>query len=393
MTPPKKRTYPDLPDYLTYDSTHGLFRYQSPITGERRYVGSDYGEAVELAKKANRAAEVILAQRRLVDALPPTVADVIALYELNVLPNKPWSENYRKDVQFKLEAIRTDFGHRPLEAIDRIFLGDWVARFERGDTYMKWRAVLVDVWTYAVARKLVLYNEAAATMPRTTSQKLAVNRKQRRRLTVDAFWAIHEHAPPFLQIAMELSLVTLQSRAEICDLLLDDRRDGWLYFIRDKTAGDTEKAFIRIQVTPQIDEIIARAMSDDIHTPYVVHYKPKSKRRQHLDAKPHWTYVMPKYLTDTFKFVRDARESYQRPGVGVFDNLTPRQRPTFHEIRSLGSRIYRELGYPKEYVNALLGHADEATTDIYLRVGRDGITDNHYQPAHAEMNLKQLPKI
>ncbi len=376
----------DIPTNLLYDKASGRYRYRNPITHKYKWIGRDRARAVELAEKANAAHRLIVAQKRLAKARPPTVGDIVSLYEVNVMPKRAWDSSTRKNIQFKLNAIRREFGDKPFETVDRLFLGDWLdVRCTRADSYMKWRALLIEIWDYAIARKIADYNEAAATMRRSVSEKISANRKIRKRLDIAGFRAIHDSAPPFLQTAMRLSLVTLQGRAEIVNFLLADRYDGWLHFIRDKTAGDTEKAFIRIEETPQIAEIIAHAMSDGTHSPFVVHYKPKSRQRKHMDAKPHWTYVTPDHLTKTFKDVRDE--------CGLYDSLKPRQRPTFHEIRSLGARIYEKLGYPKGYINALLGHADEKTTDIYLRMGKDAITHDHYKPAKAEMNLSRLPEL
>lgn len=41
------------------------------------------------------------------------------------------------------------------------------------------------------------------------------------------------------------------------------------------------------------------------------------------------------------------------------------QRPTFHEIRTLGDSLYLEQGFSKEYVNLLMGHTSQKMTDEY----------------------------
>jgi enterobacteria phage integrase len=52
-------------------------------------------------------------------------------------------------------------------------------------------------------------------------------------------------------------------------------------------------------------------------------------------------------------------DAVKRAGIKVEDGKTP---PTFHELRSLGIRLYKAEGYnPKE----LAGHKDEATTALY----------------------------
>ena len=111
-----------------------------------------------------------------------------------------------------------------------------------------------------------------------------------------------------------------------------------------------------------------------------------------MDAKKHWTCVTPEYITKQFLKYRDLAKTADGK-KGLFDHLNPRQRPTFHEIRGLGSREYQNMlqmnGYTptkaKEYVQALMTHANKKTTEIYLDGGT--VTDNHYMPVRAELNL------
>ena len=41
------------------------------------------------------------------------------------------------------------------------------------------------------------------------------------------------------------------------------------------------------------------------------------------------------------------------------------ERPTFHEIRALGSWLYEQAGYERDYVQALMAHGDEKMTAHY----------------------------
>jgi hypothetical protein len=70
----------------------------------------------------------------------------------------------------------------------------------------------------------------------------------------------------------------------------------------------------------------------------------------------------------------------------------PRQRPTFHEIRSLGARIYRELGYADEYIRSLMTRTDKKTTEIYLQ-NPEQLDYRNFRPVKVEMKLKDLPRI
>jgi len=379
----RKRTVSDkLPDNLTFDSHSGRYRYHNTETDARPWVGTDRAKAIELAKQAN----IVLAARRVARSGPadlPTIGHGIDMYLLNVVPHKPWDTGTAKNAKFRLAVLRREMGERLVGSTDRVFLGEWIAaKAESGDLFNKWRALLVDLWRYFISKKWLDINEADAVMKRSTSQKLAVNRRQRSRLELADFWAIHDHdtCEPWLRIAMEQSLITLQARQEICAMRTTDYRDGWLYVIRDKVAGDSDMAFIRIQLTAELEDIKRRAMSDGILTDYLVHRRPERTKPHERARKPHWAAVRTEYLTKAFQTVRDA--------TGRWDGIPARQRPTFHEIRSLGARTYRAAGYSEQYIQSLMTHANKRTTTIYLEGGK--LTDEHFHQVEAGLSLEEL---
>ena len=375
----KRTTSAGLPENLYVEG--GRYRYRNPETGQRPWLGSDRDHAIELATKAN----LVLASRRLAKAAPTaiTIGHGIDMYLENAVPGKPWDTGTERNARYRLAVIKAAMGDRPIATTDRVYLADWLAiRGTSGDLHNKWRAHLVDLWRYFISRKWVDYNEADATPKRSTSTKLAENRRVRQRLDLTGFWAIHDHetAEPFLQVAMELSLVLLQARAEVCTMRTSDFRDGWLYVIRDKTAGDSDMAFVRIRVNEQLEDIKRRAMSDGILTEHLVHRRSLRLRPEDRAKKPHWAAVRPEYLTRAFQEVRDA--------TGRWAHLQPRQRPSFHEILSLGARCYRDAGFPKAYIQALKTHSDPSTTDIYLAGGE--LKPEHYRAVEVGLNLERL---
>ena len=58
----------------------------------------------------------------------------------------------------------------------------------------------------------------------------------------------------------------------------------------------------------------------------------------------------------TLAFTQDVTKS------GLYQSSPP----TLHELRSLGSRLYELRGFDKKVIQNLMGHRQEATTDIYL---------------------------
>ncbi len=343
-----------------YVDTRGYASYRNPITGEVTYLGKYTLAHDVIAREANEHFEPSNGLRaQIFGTGEKTISQVIDEYLEEVAPSKPWDTETQKNHVWALKRYQRDFGSRLITVTERRFIGDYLHNnFERPETYNKHRQRLVDLYVYGISRGYVTYNEAEATLKRSLSKKLPINRKVRKRMDIEVFQEIRKVAPHWLQVAMDLSLVTLQARSEIVNAKYTDMRNGHLYVIRDKTSADSDMAFIKIKVTPQVEEIIGQSRGDALASPYIIHYSPKSRRRSHLDAKPHWTYVTPGYLTKAFSVARDK--------AGVFDNMTNRERPGFHEIRSLGGRIYVALGYSKDYIRALMTHTDEKTTTIYL---------------------------
>ena len=179
---------------------------------------------------------------------------------------------------------------------------------------------------------------------------------------------------------MELSLLTLQARHEICNMRYTDIRHGYIYVVRDKTSGDSDMAFIRIKINRQLEKILGKTRSNSVASPYLILRTPDRRRRSDRKNKPHWTFVNPAYLTREFKRIPDE--------VGLFDHLEPNQRPTFHEMRSLASRLYVQQGFPKAYISKLMTHSDEKVTSLYLSGGV--VSDDMYHEVSAELDLKSL---
>lgn len=117
-------------------------------------------------------------------------------------------------------------------------------------------------------------------------------------------------------------------------------------------------AFMRFPITPELRQIVTESREDGIACPYVIHTRPISMRPQHQKNKLHWVAVNPEYLSKAFAKARDIAK--------VGETLEPKEKPTFHEIRSLASRLLRDLGWSKSDIQQGLAHTDEKITDIYL---------------------------
>lgn len=374
----------DFPPYMTVDGDRGGFVVRNPANGKKKRFSVD--KETEARAIATTLSKWVDKERQAeaLDAGRPTVAGLVDLWRQIRLPYMPWDTKTRKDREFQFARIRRELGLRVIKRTDCMDLETWLAGFCRGtDSWNDWRYVLVLLWKVAVARKLADANEAEKILPRSTSKKLESNRKMRGQLDVPGFKAIHDKAPGWLQIAMEQSLVTLQARSEICNMRHTHYRNGHLFVIRDKVSGDSDMAFIRIALTEQLEEIRRRSLSvDSVLSPYLVRRAPDRRRREWTDDKPHWTYVKPEYLSKAFAAARDA--------CGLFAKLNPAERPTFHEIRGLGSRIYEAAGVSRTAIQALMTHAHKRTTEIYLDRGAAALTDSDYVTVAAPLTLSEM---
>jgi integrase len=136
-----------------------------------------------------------------------------------------------------------------------------------------------------------------------------------------------------------------------------------------KTQGYDNPVHLKITMGAALREVVGECLRSPLVSPYLIHYKPKARRREQIDAKDHWTSVTPDYLTKEFSKARDAAHAY--------DHVPAGERPTFHEIRALGAWLYEQQNFPQEYIQALMGHADEKMT-------------KHYQEGHDEKKIEHL---
>ena len=168
---------------------------------------------------------------------------------------------------------------------------------------------------------------------------------------------------------MDLALVSLQRRGDLCKLKYDAIHDGRIFIGQEKTEKHGIRARLSIESGSQLEQLVARSRQDKIVTPYILHERPT--RIVKSENKKHWSQILPDRLSKQFAKARDQlKKFYDMPAA---------ERPTFHEIRPLGGFMYLEQGYSKEYVNLLMGHTTMAMTDHY--------TDRHVEDTECKAEL------
>lgn len=171
---------------------------------------------------------------------------------------------------------------------------------------------------------------------------------QRGRLTLAAFLAIHSKAPEvaeWLQHAMMLALVTGADRSSIAALQRADAADGYLTITRAKTGVQIAvPTVLRLDcVGVSVADLLAHR-TGVVSRHLVHHVNPWGNA-------PAGSKVHPDRISHAFT---EARKLAGIPDDGA---------PTFHEIRSLATRLYTEQGGVD--TKALLGHATEKMSALY----------------------------
>lgn len=344
------------------------FRYRNPITGLMTSINRPLEEAIKLAHAANlKVAALVVDDGALLTLLTgdrlPTVSNLLQRFNDEWLADKGYAARTLEEIKFKLERYRQDLGDRLIGQMDVLAMAEYLDQFSN-NAYTKHRGLWVQIFAFAVAKGLAERNCAELTLVKKEAEK------KRQRHTLEGLQAIIGAAttPPWLKRAIRLALASLQRREDIVTWLKSavDMDKNTLTVSPGKTQGYDNPAHLRITMGAALREVVGECLRSPLVSPYLIHYKPKARRREQIDAKDHWTSVTPDYLTKEFSKARDAAHAY--------DHVPAGERPTFHEIRALGAWLYEQQNFPQEYIQALLGHADEKMT-------------KHYQEGHGDKTI------
>lgn len=210
----------------------------------------------------------------------------------------------------------------------------------------------------AVRARLRSLFRYAATIGWMKSDPASITKKprvvvRRGRLSLEQFLLIREHATEFLPRAMNLALVTGQDRSTIVAMKRSDVKDGHLICQRSKT--EHKNAPIAIPVALRLD-VLGLSLDDLLRersaliSPYLVHHTVGNGAASPGD---------PVHVDRVSEAFTAARRAAGIPDV----DAEGKSAPTFHEIRSLSSRLYTKQGNVD--VKALLGHATDVMSALY----------------------------
>lgn len=318
------------------DRSRTVLYYRNPITGKKFYLpGKTVAEANEHARQANALLPQIRQEYQR-DHIP----DLLDRFVTDYMLPKGYAPRTLKERQFKINRIKHEFSGRLLTELTVLDLRDYLDPFTPHARKLV-RLLWIDIYKYAMSEGIVEANLAERTLTKK------IPKRERDRLSIGEYRAIHAIAPQWFQIAMDAALLTLQRREDLLNIRHTDYTDGILQLIQQKTGTG-----LRITANTALDELFRRSRHTSIPSPHLVHRKPLRAKR---DRSDHWTKVRPEMLTRTFKQLRDQ--------------AAPHSTASWYEIKSLGGRLLIEQGHSDEFVQALMGHRKLSTTQIYLNDG------------------------
>ncbi|EAZ5034743.1 integrase [Salmonella enterica] len=263
-----------------------------------------------------------------------------------LLQRRNLSANTYKIRGNQLATIREKMGGMLLAEVTTkhvaTFLETWI---EGGKNTMAgaMRSVLSDMFREAIVEGHITQNPVEPTR----APKIEVARD---RLRLEVYRKIREAAeklPTWFPLAMDLALITGQRREDITHMQFSHIHDDRLYVTQIKTGMkialplSLNLSAVGLRLGTVIDRCRLVSRTDYLISPGV--RKNSSEGSLHPDSL-------------TKKFVAARRLA----GINFSDNP-----PTFHEIRSLAGRLYRdERG--EDFAQKLLGHTSENTTKLYL---------------------------
>lgn len=329
----------------------GYYSWCDPRTGKELGIGRDKQEAIKQAREAN--AWIENQSQGLVSRLSnqQTIAQFIPTYR-ETIKSRGLAKATMYHRNWELNAIEKNLGHvmigpRQEDAVEITkAAADWLTTYEQSDklrSAKSLRSTLVDLFAAAGAKGLIAVNPIKVI-------SLKPPKVKRERLTLDAFMRIYRKAPEgWEKRSMELGLISIQRLEDIADMGFRSVKDGFLSVAQHKTG-----ARLRIPLSLRLNalnmtlgDVISKCRQDGIFSQSLIHHRTCSGRAETGDR------VHPQTISGSF------REHRIMAGIEASEGKTP---PTFHEIRSLGIRLYKQQGYDPQ---TLAGHKEAETTDGY----------------------------
>lgn len=323
------------------------FRWKDPRSKKYVYFGKacSRAEAIDAARRLNLECALMNSVYDKVAAGASTSIRKLVDRHLQHL-GQSLNDRTKSNRHWEFQKLAREIGDWNSAGVDTRQLSEYLDGLVSNSQRAHYRARLCELFDTAVC------DGYAKSNPARSLRKYPIE-VRRARLTLEAFEAVRQVAAPWLQNAMDLGLHTLQRRDDLVSLRWTADTGTALRIEQGKTGRRLE-----IATSPAIRAILTRCR-DQIHCPFVLHRLPEKARPSSMRAakREHFAQILPEQLTRAFA------DALSKSGLPIGAGKTP---PTFHEIRSLGIALYREMGWSDERVQALAGHADVAMTRHYM---------------------------
>ncbi|WBA57828.1 tyrosine-type recombinase/integrase [Providencia sp. 21OH12SH02B-Prov] len=321
----------------------GYYSYRNPETGIEYGIGRNKAEAVNEAISANLfiygKKESLINRMASNDAIKfhdwiDRFGEIILLRDLK--------KKTLDDYQGRLKRIKNSFNNVPLSEIKTKDIADYINNIVSDGnitTARLMRSILKDMFNEAMSDGVIDFNPVVAT--RVPRNKIA-----RTRLSGSDYIQIYntavEHCQPWVSMSMDLAILTGQRSGDIRKLKWNDIYDGYLWIEQEKTGT---KIAIPLTISNNIANKTLQSVLDRC--------KHELNGKEFVLVSQKGDMLADKTIGKAFSLARSKS--------GLSWEGSP---PTFHEIRSLASRVY---GNEKsnEFANQLLGHKSMDMTRMY----------------------------
>lgn len=347
MSPrPRKRYNKLLPPNL-YAQKKGstiYYSYRHPETGKFTGFGTDKKLAIDTASELN---SILLKDKSLKDRVLSGKTILFKSWAdkyLEIRKSEDLAESTLRTLKSNLKKSKAALGDLPLNEIGVFEIAnllDFYTESDKARSAQQLRSMLMRCFDVAISKGLIEDNPASKTMPVKVVKK-------RQRMKIEEFNEIIPLCNEDIRDTALIGLHTLQRREDIANFQFSDY--------------DFENRIWKV-VQEKTKTPLAIHCNDVVHNIILERYKrpilPKKNVIFH-SKRVKGCRVGDAYHKDSITrlFTNAAIKSK------VYEKLTDEERPTFHEIRSLGIHLYEDQGVDAQH---LAGHSERKTTEHYLK--------------------------
>lgn len=345
-----------LPDYMRLRD--GYYSWRHPETGIEYGLGRDRQTAIKEAIRAN--ASLASKGKSLLDRISAEQGKSwgkwIEAYKPILLAgkgDKPLAPNslkaYRRELRLAASMFDEAKAACEITTADIVNELDKLTAVGKSNTAQGMRSHLYESFRQMIVRAWRKDNPVEAV-------PYIVSRVKRGRLSFDVFMRVYEaETTTWAKNAYALALLSGQAREECASAKFKDIREQAWWCDRKKSGARMILPLeLRLDCFGQsLGDVVKQCRSTGVLSKHLIHQTKSWAKSKAGD--PIAVDTISLHFTATLE------------GLGIdWGDKAP---PTFHEIRSLSGRLYKQEG--KVNPQELYGHADEKTTEVYLDE-RDG---------------------